>query len=188
MPRLRKASHVKKAGRPAVQQRRLGKKERAQVNKVLAAIRAFGISAAEAASNETVLNARLIAYLQNLVPEVTNSGIAAAHLVGETFRPECCIKKRAGAAYNLLAVECKRLLNERTSGTTTIKRAKILFKEGLSQALIYQRIYKVVVLVLYDFTAHRIFKKAFRAGNRSETQLAGSLRRTLGVRIIVLSP
>lgn len=158
--------------------KRLGHLEAKHIDRIRRAIRAFRLTAADGDLPETAINSRLIAALKAADPTVVNTNIASISFAGETFRPECCI--RAAGAHHLVAVECKRLI--------TPKPAKALWKEGLSQALLYLQRYKTVFLVLYDFTPSCAYACAFSRGNRLESRFAAWARETLRLRIIVLGP
>jgi len=158
--------------------KRLGHIEQRRVQSILRRIRAFKLAKSEKYNHETAINKRLIKHLRKFDPAITNKNIGATKFVSETFRPECCLKGNGG--YYLLGIECKRL--------KTAKPAKRLWKEGLSQALLYLRMYKRVFLVLYDFTPNRGYSKKFGKGNKDESRFANWAREKLGLYIVVLSP
>ena len=164
-------------GRKQTPRKRLGHLEQRRVDRILSAVRGFQLTKSDQGQRETTLNCRLILRLQQLDPGIVNRGIAATTFVGETFRPECTLK--GTGQYTLLAIECKRLRDS---------SAKRLFKEGLSQVLLYSGTTKVVLLVLYDFTTGARYAKAFGPGNRLASKMAKQLREQLQIHVVVLTP
>lgn len=61
------------------------------------------------------------------------------------------------------------------------------WKEGLAQAALYSRRYKVTFLVLYDFTPGGLYKKVFGRGNMVESSFGAALRE-MRIHVIVLAP
>jgi hypothetical protein len=86
---------------------------------------------------------------------------------------------RGTGTYPLCAIECKKLNDQ---------FAKVRWKEGLSQALLYAHYYKSVIYVLFDYTSGAAYAHAFGQGNRVESRFAKQLRETANVYIVVLSP
>jgi hypothetical protein len=169
---------TKKAGRPKVPRKRLGKIEAETVKKLLAVIKRFEIKKAETGDRETKLNTRLMCELKAEDDRVVNKDIKSVQFINETYRPECTLSA-ANFPYSLFALECKKLHDH---------SAKRLFKEGLAQASLYLTQSKVVTLVLYDFTTGREYAKAFGRGNTSSARFAKRAREELGLYVVVLSP
>jgi len=169
----------RKKGRPREKQRRLGRKERQTVVNVNRKIKEYRIFNEDKNKLETKLNDRLINHLkQNPGPlTILNKNIPAVKLVTDTFRPEFFIGQ--SGRKDLCAVECKRL---------TEHSAKARLKEGLSQALLYSTKYKVVFLVLFDFTKKGGYAASFGRGNTPETRFAAKLRRDRNLYIVALKP
>jgi len=165
-------------GRRKTARKRLGHIESRRVAKLFRATKAFQLTYATPIPKEVTINAQLIASLKAVDSGIKNKAIPATKFVSETFRPECYIS--GSGSYDLFAVECKRL--------TSNAAAKKLYKEGISQALLYLQRYKVVFLVLYDFTTGAKYHAAFGPGNRLESRFSGWTQKELGLRIIVLKP
>ena len=116
-------------------------------------------------------------YLRRRDFSIENEKITSAKFVGETFRPECLL--RGFGTYPLCAIECKKLNDQ---------IAKARWKEGQSQSLLYSHYYKVVMLVLFDYSSGARYAAAFGPGNRVESRFAKELREGNKVHIVVLKP
>lgn len=164
--------------RKKVQRFRFGAEERALVGRLVQTTKAFQIYSTERTKHETALNKRLLKKLKAVVTHIEGDRKKNdIKLVSESFRPDLAVP--GNGAHPLLAVECKKL-----RGT----RAKDNFKEGMSQALIYRLKYKVVFLVLYDFTKAGRYWKHFQSGNRLESRMAARFRDQMRFHIMVLRP
>lgn len=164
--------------RKRIQRFRYGAEEKKLVGKLVQATKAFKIYVAEKKKHETTFNKRLVKKLKKVVAEVEGDlKKNDIKLVSESFRPDLAVP--GDGAHPLLAVECKKLRGN---------LAKRNFKEGMSQALIYRLKYKVVMLVLYDFTKAGRYWKHFKAGNRLESRMAARFREQMRFHIIVLKP
>jgi len=156
---------------------RVGHREQRRIQKLLEATKNFVVTSADATTRETTLNKRLLKILKAKDSDVTSLKTIMVRFAGESFVPDGVLKGKA--AYPLLAIECKRL--------TEPKAAKRCWKEGLAQAALYSRRYKVVFLVLYDFTPGSIYKKAFGKGNKCESSFARQLK-DMRLHVIALAP
>lgn len=163
-------------GRPREKQVRIGAKEKKVVASLVRKIKAYRLSREMRNQRETDFNDRLMDHLRQNLLDVSNKNIPSARFVGEQFRPEFYVKH---GQRQLCCVECKRL---------TEKSAKSRWKEGLSQALLYSEVYKVVVLVLFDFTKHSRFFKSFGPGNTVESRFAAKLRQDHNIFIAAVKP
>ncbi len=165
-------------GRRQEKQVRIGAREKKVVTSLVRKIKAYRLSREMRNQHEPAFNDRLRDHLrQDPDPiEVSNKNIPSAEFVGERFRPEFYVKR---GQQQLCCVECKRL---------TEKSAKGRWKEGLSQALLYSAVYKVVVLVLFDFTRNSRFSKKFGPGNTVESRFAAKLRQDHNIFIAALKP
>jgi len=165
-------------GRLREKQVRIGAREKKVVATFVRKIKEYRLSREMRNQRETDFNDRLMDHLrQNPNPlDVSNKNIRAAQFVGEQFRPEFYVKH--GQHY-LCCVECKRL---------TEKAAKGRWKEGLSQALLYSAVYKVVVLVLLDFTKNSRYFRKFGPGNTVESRFAAKLRVDHNIYIAAVKP
>ncbi len=155
----------------------MGKLEAGQFGAVLKEIKGFRILPQQKKLGETRLNAFLINYLLQRNLSIENRNITPAKFVGEKFRPECLL--RGSGKYPLCAIECKKLNDQ---------FAKARWKEGLSQSLLYSHYYKVVILVLFDYSSGARYSAAFGPGNRVENRFAKELRKGSRVHIVVLKP
>ncbi len=164
-------------GRNPTPRKRLGHLEARELTRLTKIVKSFKIFGRHKSKGETVQNSWLINYLNQNDVLVENVNIHPATFVGETFRPECCL--RGTGKYPICAIECKKL---------TDKYAKARWKEGLSQAMLYKHHYKAVLYVLYDYTKGGVYAKAFGRGNRTENQFAKQLREDFGVEIIAIRP
>lgn len=169
---------MKPLGRHKRKQKRVGKKERAIIEGAIAEIKAYKITRDLRRKRETYINRDLLKYLEQRLghESVGAKNIPVVYFVGETFRPEFYFK--AGGR-PVCAIECKRL---------TEASAKGVWKQGLSQALLYSAGYKAVILVLFDFTKDSRYHTAFGPGNKIESILAKRLWEKHKIRLIVLRP
>jgi len=163
-------------GRSKTPQKRLGKHEQTQFNRALGAIRKHKIFWRYQNKGETWQNTALINTLLQSGSNAKHSAIPTPSFLGETFRCEAFLD---GGAFPLLAIECKKANDE------NVKR---VWKEGLSQALLYSIKFKKVILVFYDFTSKGALRRAFSSGNKSETSFAKELREKNRITIVVLKP
>ena len=163
-------------GRNKTPQKRLGKHEQARFNKALAAVRRYKIFWRYKSKGETWHNTTLINALLQAGVDTKHARIPQASFLGETFRCEAFLE---GGAFPLLAIECKKAID---------RNLKAVWKEGLSQALIYSAAYKRVILVFYDFTTNGTMAAAFSPGNKPETAFAKELREMNRVTIVILKP
>jgi len=99
-------------------QKRIGTKEQQSIDAAIAQLSKYKILKRDKGRKETFFNHLLFRHLVQVEPDATNSGIHQVTLVGETFRPEFCI--RGKATNPLFCVECKKL---------TETTAKARFKE-----------------------------------------------------------
>ena len=164
-------------GRKPAQRKRLGHNELAAVTALRKQVLSFSLAAIDASVLETRLNTRLVKHLQVVRPDVTSRGTHVVGFVGERFVPDAVLLGRG--AYPLLAVECKCL--------RSAKDAKRCWKEGLAQAALYSRRYKVTFLVLYDFTLGSVYRKAFGRGNKVESSFGAALRE-MRIHVMVVAP
>lgn len=151
-------------GRTKTPQKRLGKLEQPIFTKALTAIRDYKIFWRYKGKGETWHNNVLINALLQAGVDAKHNNIPVAKFMGEQFRCEAFIE---GGAFPVLGIECKRV---------TDQNVKRVWKEGLSQAILYTAKYKRVILVFYDFTANGLLHRAFGRGNRPETSFAKDLR------------
>lgn len=147
-------------GRISVPQKRLGKIEAGQLGALIKCVRDFKIFNDQKKLGETALTKYLIHHLKQHDIHFENTKIEAAKFFGETFRPEGLLRG-SSTKYPLCAIECKKL-NDHT--------AKVRWKEGLSQALLYGQKYKAVLYVLFDYTKGAKYEGAFGRGNRAESR------------------
>jgi hypothetical protein len=157
-------------------QKRLGKNEQKQFNKALATVRGHKIFSIYKSKGETWHNTSLINTLLQAGVNAKHAKIPPVSFLGETFRCEAFL---AGGAFPLLAIECKKALT---------KNLKAVWKEGLSQALLYSTTYKRVFLVFYDYTKDGIMMTTFSSGNKLETAFSKQLRDMNRITLIVLKP
>jgi hypothetical protein len=164
-------------GRTSVPQKRLGKIEAGQLGALIKSVRDFKIFNDQKKLGETALTKHLINYLKQRDIHFENTKIDTAKFFGETFRPEGLLRG-SSKRYPLCAIECKKLDDS---------SAKIRWKEGLSQALLYGQKYKAVIYILFDYTKGAKYESAFGRGNRAENRFAKQLRET-NLYIIALKP
>jgi hypothetical protein len=157
-------------------QKRLGKHEQKLFNKALATVRGHKIFWRYKAKGETWHNNTLINTLLQAGIDAKHANIPTVTFLGETFRCEAFVD---GGAFPLLAVECKKALT---------RNLKAVWKEGLSQALLYSATYKRVILVFYDFTNNGVMATAFSRGNKLETAFCKQLREKNRITTVVLKP
>jgi hypothetical protein len=148
-------------GRAKTLQKRLGKLERPRYSRALAAIRKHKIFWRYKDKGETWHNTALINSLLQANNDVKHGAIPLPTFMGETFRCEAFLE---GGASPLLAIECKKATDD---------SAKRVWKEGLSQALLYSSKFKQVILVFYDFTKHGGLKRVFPQGTDPKLRLPG---------------
>ena len=165
-------------GRTSVPQKRLGKKEAGHLGALIKSVRDFKIFNDQKKLGETALTKHLINYLKQRDIHFENTKIDTAKFFGETFRPEGLLRG-SSKRYPLCAIECKKLDD---------KSAKIRWKEGLSQALLYGQKYKAVLYVLFDYTKGAKYESAFGRGNRAESRFARQLRDDANLYIIAVKP
>ena len=163
-------------GRSKTPQKRLGRLERAQFRRALISIQEHKMFQRYRAKGETWHNTALIHTLLQGDIDAKHSDIPCPRFLGETFR---CDAFLVGGAFPLLAIECKK---------ATDKNVKRVWKEGLSQSLLYSTKFKKVILVFYDFTRHGLLRRAFTPGNRTETVFAKELREMNRIYLVVLRP
>ena len=158
---------------------RLGSLEKKLCKTVKRRIKKMPLWTSQAATHENALNRKLKRYLEQTIPQLVliDRRIRRIEFAGEDYRPEYFFQ-RIGAAYPLLAFECKKM---------TQHSHKRNFKEALSQALLYSSLYKQVFLVLYDFSRKRIYSSAFGRGNKHENGFARLLRDTHNIEIVSIS-
>lgn len=157
-------------------QKRLGKNEQKMFNKALATVRGHKIFTIYKNKGETWHNTSLINTLLQTGINAKHAAIPPVRFLGETFRCEAFLD---GPAFPLLAIECKKALD---------KNLKAVWKEGLSQALLYSACYKRVFLIFYDYTKHGVMAATFSSGNKLETAFSKQLREMNRVTLIVLKP
>lgn len=163
-------------GRAKTPQKRLGRLEKAQFRRALISIQEHRIFQRYKDKGETWHNTALINTLLQGDVDAKHSDIPCPMFMGETFRCEAFL---SGGTFPLLAIECKKV---------TDKNVKRVWKEGLSQALLYSTKFKRVILVFYDFTRHGLLKRAFAPGNRTESVFAKELREMNRIFLVVLRP
>lgn len=156
-------------------QKRIGKNEQLKLNRMLKLIRKFKVFTQHKGKGETYFNNLLINHLKQNSLAVRNISIPTANLFGEISRPECFID--GSGKIPLCAVECKKL----TEGA-----AKVRWKEGLSQAILYTHFYKAVVLVFYDYTKKGQYAAKFSSNKSAEATFADSLRKAFRIYVVVL--
>lgn len=157
-------------------QKRLGKHEQRLFNKALATVRGHKIFQRYKSKGETWHNNMLINTLLQAEIDAKHANIPKVTFLGETFRCEAFLD---GGAFPLLAIECKKALS---------RNLKAVWKEGLSQALLYSTTYKRVFLVFYDYTSNGIMATTFSSGNKLETAFSKQLREMNRITIVVLKP
>jgi hypothetical protein len=75
------------------------------------------------------------------------------------------------------------------SGKSQFARfAKVRWKEGLSQALLYAHRYKAVICVLFAYSSGAKYSIAFGRGDREESRFARRLSEFANIHIVVLKP
>lgn len=158
-------------------QKKIGPTEKADVDAAIKCLSHYKVFSQDKEKNETFFNHLLYRHLLQIEPRVTNKNIHSVSLVGETFRPEFCIK--GNKSFPLFCVECKKL---------TDTTAKSRFKEGLSQALVYSNEYKCVLLVFYDFTKNANYSTSFSAGKSAEKKFIDSLWRQHRIKVLFVIP
>ena len=158
-------------------QKRTGPVEQAAVNTAIRQIAHYKVFEQDKKRKETFFNHLLYRHLLQVEPRVTNQGIHSVTLVGETFRPEFCI--RGGGEYPLFCVECKKL---------TDVTAKARFKEGLSQSIVYSHEYKCVLLVFYDFTEKANYSQSFSVASSAEKKFIDSLWKQHRIKVVFVVP
>lgn len=156
---------------------RLGKLEQKEIERVRKALKKYKVFAENKKLGETQLNERLRDHLRQIHVDVEakSAAIPSTKLVRETFRPD--IYGLNSSEKPLWCIECKKL---------TEQCAKARLKEGMAQAIIYTAKFKVVFLVLYDFTKDGRYAHAFGRGNSTETTLSKTLRDSLRINLIVI--
>ena len=163
-------------GRKHTPQKRITKTERRIVAQLEHRVKTFPLSRDDSRKGEVHFNYLLLSHLRQWL-EVRNKKIPSVDFFAERFRPDLYV----GSQHKrLCAVECKKL--------KAFKSAKARWKEGLSQALVYSAKYKVVLLVLFDFTKDLRYYTALGRGNKPESTFATKLRRQSNVQIIALRP
>lgn len=165
-------------GRRPDKQVRVGRKERKTIIVTKTKIKTYVLSHTNKKKGEVRLNDFLMDHLkQNPKPvAIKSNNIPSVSFMNDTFRPEGYVEQ---AGRNLFCLECKKLVD---------KYSKSRWKEGLSQAIHYRLLYKVVFLVLYDFTTGAKYYAKFGAGRKNETKLAKEMRQRFNIHVIALKP
>ena len=158
-------------------QKKIGPVENVSLKSAIKRLAKYKVFTRDKKKKETFFNHLLFRHLAQIEPRVTNSGIHPVTLVGETFRPEFCIK--GSKNFPLFCVECKKL---------TDTTAKSRFKEGLSQALVYAHEYKCVLLVFYDFTKKSGYSASFSVAKSTEKKFVDGLWKHHRIRVIFVVP
>lgn len=158
-------------------QKRIGINEQSSIDAAIKQLSHYKILKRDKGRKETFFNHLLFRHLVQIEPNATNNGIHSVTLVGETFRPEFCI--RGNSQHPLFCVECKKL---------TEATAKARFKEGLSQSLVYSNDYKCVLLVFYDFTKHDHYTKSFTKRGSPERKFLDGLWKQHRIKVIFVVP
>lgn len=158
---------------------RVGKVERALIRDLRRKIRGWSLVGSEKRDKETELYNKLYYHVLKAPRAVSVERRRSPRLsvFGERLLPDFFLVRGRSP---VCAVECKKLDDS--------KSAKKIFKDGLSQAMLYSIRYKAVILVLFDFTKRRVYAKAFGRGNRPESRFAKHLRRSENIKIIVFTP
>ena len=158
-------------------QKKIGPVEKASVDSAIKQLSSYKVFSQDKDRKETFFNHLLYRHLAQVEDRVTNKGIHSVTLVGETFRPEFCI--RGSKEYPLFCVECKKL---------TDVTAKSRFKEGLSQALVYSNEYKCVLLVFYDFTKNANYSASFSVAKSAEKKFVDGLWKQHRIKVVFVVP
>ena len=165
-------------GRKPNVRRRVGHIEARRLRAIIARVRSFPLKKADSGRPESDLNLALNNWVATIEPDWTTNQHIKIPFAGANFNPDGTLAGGPGRP-PLIAYEGKRLVDANPQKA---------WKEGIGQAFTYRELFKVAVLVLYDFTTGSTYARALGRGNSTESTFASKIRKKWRIHIVVITP